>query len=180
MFSLTKKFPERDGCICRVSIPQMTCVRLMSHRIPGMLQCPASLQSPRCLLTQFEISMQDPLAVEVLETGDDLFKIISHFGLCQRVPRFPNVRQGLQGQSDKEKVSTQNASAGLNSTQTIHTAAPAVPPCVAAQTFWRFPRDSPFDCRAPGICRRFPGLRNNGRISPHACVTAFGAARSHL
>lgn len=42
--------------------------------------------------------MQDASAVEVLEAGDDLSEVISDFWFCERVPRFPNVGQGLQRQ----------------------------------------------------------------------------------
>ncbi len=38
---------------------------------------------------------------------------------------------------------------------------------------------SPSDCRARGICRCCLGLRNDERISPHACATGFCGARSH-
>lgn len=41
--------------------------------------------------------MQDAAAVEVLEAGDDLSEVISDFWFCQRVPRFPDVGQGLRG-----------------------------------------------------------------------------------
>lgn len=35
MFSLMKKFPERDKSICPVSIPQMTRMLVQSHRFLG-------------------------------------------------------------------------------------------------------------------------------------------------
>lgn len=42
--------------------------------------------------------MQDASAVEVLEAGDDLPEVISDFWFRERVPRFPDVGQGLQRQ----------------------------------------------------------------------------------
>lgn len=40
--------------------------------------------------------MQDASTVEVLEARDDLSEVISDFWFRERVPRFPNVGQGLQ------------------------------------------------------------------------------------
>lgn len=54
-----------------------------------------------CSHTQFEVSVQDPSAVDVLEAGYDLSEVIPHFWLRERVSRLPNVRQGLQGQSNE-------------------------------------------------------------------------------
>lgn len=45
--------------------------------------------------------MQDASAVEVLEARDDLFEVITHFRLRQRVSRLPNVCQRLQRQSNE-------------------------------------------------------------------------------
>lgn len=51
--------------------------------------------------TQFEVSVQDPSAVEVLEAGYDLFEVISNFWFGERVSGFPDVCQALRRHSNE-------------------------------------------------------------------------------
>lgn len=135
---------------------------------PGSQQIPGTSSH-----TQFEVSVQDPSAVEVLEARDDLPQVISHFRLRQCVSRFPDVCQGLQGAKrepsrfsphDRLEIRRRWMPSGCQ---------------VVLQSHVQTVLHPPYDCRVQEICRCSLGLQSDERISPHTCVTGFCGARSH-
>lgn len=55
-------------------------------------------------VSQLEVSVQDALLVQVLESGKDLPQVVAHLGLQQGVPGLPDVGQRLSAAELQENV----------------------------------------------------------------------------
>lgn len=133
--------------------------------------------------------MQDAFAVKVLQAWYDLSQVIPHFWLGECVSGLPNVCQWLQRQS-KEQTHQPHIYQGGNNAAAGYTPQSHKKKKKRHRRLWdefTFKTHAnkhytilPSCCKAQGICKYCLGLQSDERISPHACVTGFCAARSHL